>query len=83
MGERSFCIKHYTFLAEPSGKAERNIKHYTLKIKFEKTMQKKEYTKPAMKVYELQHRQTILCGSGDDYWGYTAPGIDNDMNHLA
>lgn len=46
-------------------------------------MQKKEYTKPAMKMYELQHRQTILCGSGDDYWGYTAPGIDNDMNHLA
>lgn len=37
---------------------------------------KKTYMKPAMKVYELQRHQMILCGSPNpDYWGYT-PGID-------
>lgn len=45
---------------------------------------KKQYMKPSMKVYELQGRARILCGSGEpDYWGYAAPGIDNENNNLA
>ncbi len=36
---------------------------------------KKQYMKPAMKVYELQHRSMILCGSPNDgpQW-YNEPG---------
>ena len=36
---------------------------------------KKQYMKPAMKVYELQHRSTILAGSptGDPQW-HDEPG---------
>ncbi len=49
----------------------------------DRTMIKKNYEKPAMKVYELKPAR-IICTSGGDgpEFGYT-PGIDNDMNHLA
>lgn len=47
---------------------------------------KRKYEKPSMKVYELQHRQMILCGScGNGYpggLGYT-PGIGGEENKLA
>jgi hypothetical protein len=43
---------------------------------------KKEYLKPSMKVFELRHRQTILCGSGEGPdFGYT-PTIGEDGKHL-
>ena len=49
---------------------------------------KKQYIKPAMKVYPLNGTPQILAGSGyPDDWngpvGY-APGLaDKEMNHLA
>ena len=46
----------------------------------DRTMIKKNYEKPAMKVYELKPAR-IICTSAPEF-GYT-PGIDNDMNHLA
>lgn len=49
---------------------------------------RKQYMKPAMKVYEMKPAR-IICTSGGDPtnpwnqdFGY-APGIDNDKNHLA
>ena len=44
---------------------------------------RKQYMKPAMKVYEMKPAR-IICTSGGDgpEFGYT-PGIDNDKNHLA
>lgn len=45
---------------------------------------KRKYEKPSMKVYQLQHRTMILCGSGYDDEVY-APGIGiwEDKNRLA
>jgi len=50
---------------------------------------KKQYMKPSMKVYNLQHRTMILCGSDekgipsyDDDYGYI-PRIGDGSNHLA
>ena len=51
----------------------------------DRTMIKKNYEKPSMKVYEMKPAR-IICTSGGndpDYWGYNTPAIDNDMNHLA
>lgn len=44
---------------------------------------RKQYMKPAMKVYEMKPAR-IICTSGGEgpEFGYT-PGIDNDKNHLA
>lgn len=44
---------------------------------------KKNYTKPTMEVFELKHRQMILCGSGEGpEFGYM-PSDTTDMNNMA
>ena len=45
---------------------------------------KRRYEKPSMKVYPLQHRLQILCGSGEGpEFGYVPGGIGEDKKLMA
>ena len=44
-------------------------------------MEKKQYVKPSMKVFEIEIPK-IICASGDDPVGYI-PGQQPDDKHLA
>ncbi len=47
-------------------------------------MEKKEYVKPLMKVYEIEQKPQLLVGSGGDINYVPAiPGQPEDEKHLA